>query len=170
MNNDFTSQALPTNAFMKAMKFTAKWEGGWVNDKADPGGKTNYGISDAGDGTIDGLIDLDRDGKGDVKVEELTREQALNIYFKFYWLAAGCDKLPLPMAVVVFDTAVNCGVSRAEEFFDIQDSPKTYCGKRITFYNNLVARKPAMKKFYKGWINRVVDLRKYAEILAISST
>ena len=156
------------NDFMKAMKFTMKWEGGWVNDKADPGGKTNYGISDAGDGTIDGLIDLDRDGDGDIKVEELTREQALNLYFKFYWLAAGCDKLPLPMAVVVFDTAVNCGVARAEDFYTTSDTPSSYCGKRINFYTRLIDKKPALKKFYKGWINRVVDLRKYADILATS--
>jgi lysozyme family protein len=150
---------------MQAMKFVAKWEGGWANDKADPGGKTNYGISDAGDGTIDGMIDLDRDGDGDVKPEDLTREQALQVYYKFYWLEAGCDKLKLPMAVVVFDTAVNCGTGRAEEFYDVSDTPKSYLGKRIDFYNRLVKKKPQLNKFHKGWINRVVDLRKYAEIL-----
>ncbi len=26
---------------------TAKWEGGWSNHKADPGGKTMYGVTEA---------------------------------------------------------------------------------------------------------------------------
>ena len=151
---------------MKALKFTSKWEGGWVSDKADPGGKTNYGISDAGDGTVDGLIDLDRDGKGDVKAEDLTREQAIQIYWKFYWLPAGCDSMDLPLAVCVFDTAVNCGVGRSQAFLEDCVDSKEYLNRRVLFYTKLIKRKPALSRFYKGWINRVVDLRKYIEILS----
>ena len=153
------------NDFMRATKFTSKWEGGFVNDKVDPGGKTKYGISDAGDGTIDGLIDLERDGKGDIKVEDLTLEQAMNIYYKAYWLAAGCDKLELPLAVSVFDAAVNCGVKRAIDWLIPGMSTKDYNTRRVTFYTSLINKKPALSRFFKGWINRVNDLNKYVEIL-----
>ena len=92
----------PNNDFTTALKFTAEHEGFFSNDKADPGGKTKYGISDAGDGTIDGLIDLDRDGDGDVPVEELTEEQAIEYLFNHYWKAAGCNSI----SVIDFGYAV----------------------------------------------------------------
>lgn len=154
------------NNFMRAMKFVAKWEGFYSDDKVDPGGKTKFGISDAGDGSIDGLVDVDRDGDGDVKVEELTWEQALQIYWKSYWLASGCDKLDLPLAVSVFDAAVNCGVGRATRWADRATDPVTVILRRRQFYNSLIDKNPALKKFYNGWINRTNDLRKYCELLA----
>lgn len=156
-----------TNNFLRAMKFVAKWEGGFSDDKRDSGGKTNYGISDAGDGTIDGLIDLDRDGTGDVKAEELTLEQAMQVYWKFYWLAAGCDKLALDSAVAVFDTAVNCGVGRAQFWWKASDGDlKKFFALRLNYYARLRDKNPdKYGRFYKGWVNRVIDLRKYAEIL-----
>ena len=153
------------NNFMRALKFTMKWEGWFSNDKADPGGKTKYGISDAGDGTIDGLVDADRDGDGDVKVEDLTKEQAIAIYHKSYWLDSGCDKLELPMAVVVFDTAVNCGVGRALRWLKQAQTVKEFLALRVNHYHRIIDNNSELKKFYRGWINRVVDLKKYVEIL-----
>ena len=35
----------PIDNFTRAISFVLKWEGGYVNDPADPGGKTKYGIS-----------------------------------------------------------------------------------------------------------------------------
>ena len=156
-----------SNNFTKAMEFVAKWEAGFADLKGDPGGKTKFGISDAGDGTIDGMIDLDRDGKGDVKVAELTLPEALEIYYKFYWLASGCEKLELPLSVVVFDTAVNCGVSRAKRWLKETQDPKTFIGIRKLYYYSLKPR-PGFdpKKFIKGWLNRLLDLDKFVHILA----
>lgn len=154
------------NNFTRAMKFVGKWEGFYSDDKTDPGGKTKYGISDAGDGTVDGLIDLDRDGDGDVKAEDLTWEQALGIYWKFYWKAAGCDKMDAAMAVAVFDAAVNCGVGRATRWATDAPDTETVIKRRILFYSNLVKNNHSLNKYFKGWMNRVVDLRKYCEILS----
>ena len=153
-----------TADFWNALRFTEKWEGFFSDDKADPGGKTKYGISDAGDGTIDGLIDLDRDGKGDVKVEELTLGQAVEYLFKWYWQEAGCAGLPWPYAAVMFDTAVNCGVGRARQW-DRQSkgNSKDFLIKRMDFYLQLCQARPDLRKFRKGWVNRVVDLRKFVE-------
>ncbi len=154
-----------SNEFTTAFKFTAKWEGGWSDDKADPGGKTFYGISDGGDGTIDGLVDLDRDGDGDKRVEDLTREEALDIYYKFYWLASGCDKLELASAVAVFDTAVNCGVGRAKRWLKASKTVKEFLDLRRQHYYTIIDNNPSLGKFKKGWLNRMNDLIKYVEVL-----
>ena len=153
------------NNFTQALKFVAKWEGGFSNDKVDPGGKTKYGISDAGDGTIDNLIDLERDGIGDVKVEDLTRAQAIDIYYKFYWRASECDKATLSEAVAVFDTAVNCGVSRAKKWLKQSQDTKGFLELRRMHYYRVVENNPSMRKYLKGWLNRLNDLHKYITIL-----
>ena len=51
-------------------------EGGYVNHPSDPGGETKFGVSDRADGKIDGYIDIDGDGIGDVPVKKLTIEDA----------------------------------------------------------------------------------------------
>lgn len=152
---------------MRALKFTMKWEGWFSNDSVDPGGKTKYGISDAGDGTVDGLIDIDRDGVGDVKVEDLTKAQAIEIYYKSYWLASGCDKLDPIDAIVMFDTAVNCGVGRAKRWWkQCSQDRKRFLNLRVVHYMSIIQNNPALGKFKRGWMNRVNDLKKYVDILA----
>lgn len=91
----FTGYVLP---------FTLKWEGGYVDDKDDPGGKTKYGITQA-------TFELARK-KGIVSkkdVSEIEKKDAEMIYRKLYWEPLGCDEMPLWVAVLVFDTAVNQG-------------------------------------------------------------
>jgi len=150
--------------FWQAMRFTEKWEGFFSNDKADPGGKTKYGISDAGDGTIDGMIDLDRDGKGDVKVEELTQGQAIEYLHRWYWQASGAASLPWPYAAVIFDTAVNCGVGRALQWDrESKGNSKQFLIRRMDYYLALCEKHPKLRKYRNGWVNRVVDLRKFVE-------
>ncbi len=72
--------------FESALTVLLQHEGGFANHPADPGGATNFGVADAGDGKKDGLIDLDRDGVGDVRPKDLTREQAAEYYRRHYWL------------------------------------------------------------------------------------
>ena len=147
------------NNFMKAMVFVKKWEGVFSDDSFDPGGKTKYGISDAGDGTIDGLVD------GNIKVEELTLEQALQIYYDRYWLAVGADTQPLDWAVAMFDAAVNCGVYRAKDWAKNCDDTREYNERRRAYYYRLVVGNRKFGKYIHGWLNRLVDLNKYCDIL-----
>lgn len=74
-------------------------EGGYVNDPRDPGGETNFGIAKTHHPGVD--------------IKNLTRDQAIAIYKHEYWQAANCDDLPAPVAIALFDGAVNQGVKTA---------------------------------------------------------
>lgn len=71
-------------------------EGGYVNNPADPGGETKYGISK-------------RSYPGE-DIKSLTLDRAKAIYLRDYWGPAGCDALPDQLRFQVFDMAVNSGV------------------------------------------------------------
>ena len=77
-------------------------EGGYVNDPNDPGGETIYGISRRSH------PEAWRDGTP-------TREQAKEIYLAHYWNPIKGDKLSPPVALCVFDAAVNQGVGWASK-------------------------------------------------------
>ena len=73
--------------FEKAHAFVARMEGGFVDDPADPGGTTNYGVSlrflksqglEAGD--IDGDGDIDADD-----IRALTPERAAGVLRRAFW-------------------------------------------------------------------------------------
>lgn len=85
--------------FDKALAIVLRHEGGYVNDPRDPGGETKYGISKRAYPNVD--------------IANLTVEDAAAIYRRDYWDKLRPDELPADLAVVLFDTAVNQGVSRA---------------------------------------------------------
>ena len=130
-----------TAFFQKAHEFTARWEGGLSDHPADPGGLTKYGVSlrwvqdlarqaredclrqaRSCDGCSDartprcGYASLDMDMDGDVDGDDIracTKAQAAALFKKHFWDALGCAALPLPLAVVLYDGAVNMGPGRA---------------------------------------------------------
>jgi lysozyme family protein len=79
-------------------------EGGEVNDPRDPGGHTNMGITAAtlrtARLTIPGLPE---------SVSDLTPEHCHAIYEELYWRPVRGDELPLGVALLMFDSAVNQG-------------------------------------------------------------
>lgn len=83
-------------------------EGGFVNDPADPGGATKYGV------TIHTLrrlgLDLDRDGTVGVSdVARLSRAQAVDIFLDHYFARPRLGELPEALQPSVFDMYVNAG-------------------------------------------------------------
>src|SRR3990167_8850899 len=94
----------PTTAFDLAWKFTKQWEGGYVNDKADPGGETKFGIS--------------KRAHPEVDIKALTEEAAKAIYTTSYWEPVGGHHLSIRDAVCAFDCAVNCGLARTAIWLD----------------------------------------------------
>jgi lysozyme family protein len=161
--------------FDKSLQLILKFEGGFCDDPQDKGGKTNFGI-------IQTVYDTYRKSKNIPiqSVQLITDQEVKDIYYKNYWLAAKCDKLPAGVDTVHFDAAVNCGTGQAAKFLQrtigvtvdgvIGDQTlakvnslnstvavKTYSGNRVDFYIDLVVKDVTQLKFLKGWIRRVVS-------------
>jgi lysozyme family protein len=76
-----------------------KFEGGYSNDPADPGGETKFGISKRAYPALD--------------IKNLTRAQVKPLYLRDYWGPAGCSAVPPELKYPLFDFAVNSGPARA---------------------------------------------------------
>ena len=147
--------------FNKAVEFVLKHEGGFVDDKFDTGGETKFGIS--------------KRAYPNLNIKELTRDDAIAIYKRDYW-----DKLPsaLPPTIhcILFDCAVNTGISRAIRLLQsavkvnpdgqwgrfsqsaltkmkVNDVLLNFTTERIMFYSAL----STFSRFGKGWVNRTVE-------------
>ena len=83
-------------------------EGGYVNDPADPGGATKYGVTL---GTMRRLgLDLTGDGRvSEADVRKLTRERAVDIFVEHYFHRPRISDLPGALQPSVFDMYVNAG-------------------------------------------------------------
>jgi hypothetical protein len=144
------------NDFRLGLQFVLKWEvngkpdGGYTNDSSDPGGETKYGIAKRSHPSLD--------------IKNLTPEQATSIYATEYWDASGCDSIPFPFNVAVFDTAVNCGVDRATTWMKQAVDVNNYLMLRKQFYYDQVNKIPTRIKYLKGWLSRVADLQKFVDI------
>lgn len=162
-----------------ALAYALKNEGGFVNDLADPGGATQYGVSlrllrDAG---------IDIDGDGDVDIDDIrgmTQEKAGKIFLERFWVSV-FDEMPPASAIRIFDHAVNAGpkaamvvLQRALRSVGVMLKEDGVAGpltrraavqapsevlfairsERAGFYRELVTRRPDLGKFLTGWLNR----------------
>ena len=82
--------------FQRAHEFTAAWEGGYVNHKADPGGETNLGV------TRRVWEAWCREKNLPVKpMKALTLADVLPLYEARYWSEVA--HLPWPLSGVAYD-------------------------------------------------------------------
>lgn len=88
--------------FNEAVEIILKHEGGYSLDPRDPGGETQFGISKRSYPNLD--------------IKNLTRETAIAIYRKDFWDKCKIESLPGKLRLMVFDAAVNHGVSAASKF------------------------------------------------------
>jgi len=128
--------------FDKCLSFVFKWEGGYSCNPLDPGGETNFGIS--------------KKAYPDLDIAHLTSDMARAIYYRDYWVKAGCNEHRWPMDLIVFDTAVNLGVKRAMVMFQDNQTPLAFLFARIRFYIEISGK--TKDRFLRGWIRRILDL------------
>ena len=85
-------------------------EGGYSNDRDDPGGATKHGVTLA---TMRRLgLDLTRDGHvTTADVQALTAVQAVDIFVEHYFRRTRVAELPAPLQASVFDMYVNAGAN-----------------------------------------------------------
>lgn len=95
--------------FDDAFKIVLGFEGSYVNDPADRGGETNYGI------TASTLESAKAKGwvPSNVTIKNLKLDHAKTIYKKGYWDVVKADSLPHPLDLIMFDAAVNHGPNAA---------------------------------------------------------
>lgn len=190
------------SSFDIAQKFTAEWEGGLSDDAADRGGLTHWGVSMAF------LSDLEYSSRGAhllrslgvsplpvtrKTIKALTQKQAEAIFKSEFWDKLGLDTLPVQMAVLLYDAAVNtgCGQSvrlaqrgynvagvgtsievdgklgpitrKALTEHNIKEVRQGILDVREIFYRDLVIKNLSQSVFFRGWLNRTDALRKYVE-------
>lgn len=140
-------------------------EGGLVNNPADPGGLTQFGIS--------------KRSYPDVDVLNLTKEGAKAIYLRDFWNPIG--NAPDSIKFQVFDFAVNSGISTAIRklqaaigvaddghwgpisaaklaAFNESEVIMRFVAQRIRFWTSL----STWATFGKGWANRAATDLDYA--------
>lgn len=163
------------SAFDKALAQTLGFEGGWSNVRGDRGGSTNYGITQR---SYDGW--RTRKGLPTRQVDLIEDPEIRAIYFEDYWTPARCGELPEPIALVVFDMAVNSGVHNAGIVLqralgvavDGVIGPETlraaadsifphivmrFLKKRAAFIQDVIEAHPSDVQFLAGWVARLLD-------------
>ena len=152
--------------FNKAFEKVLKFEGGYVNDKSDSGGETKYGISKKAFPNVD--------------IKNLTLKEAKEIYKEVYWDKIKADEIKSQkIAEIIFDTAINMGVSfaikTAQKIIGVKQDGiigpitlnalnntneeifiKDYKLSRIAKYVEIA--KGDKIKFLRGWITRVLEV------------
>ncbi len=149
--------------FEEAIEIVLKSEGGFVNDPKDPGGTTNFGISQR--------------AYPQLNIAQLSKEKAIEIYRKDYWEKNKIDSMPDKIRLAVFDCCVNqgadfaiktlqgiCGVEKdgligpkTLEQLNRLDSSKVlqmFCDERLKRYG-------ANINFYRyglGWTRRLLEV------------
>lgn len=148
--------------FNQAVKNTLTWEGGFVDDPSDPGGATNFGITQA-----------DMPGRD---IRSLSEQDAINYYSEHYWKPLYSQIGSQPVANKVFDAGVNIGVGTAVRILqaalgmpvDGVFGPNTLSQVNLRgdqlltafkvglmqHYHNIVKNNPAEMKFFSGWMRR----------------
>jgi lysozyme family protein len=171
--------------FERALAKVLVHEGGYVNHPKDPGGATNFGITQ-------GVYDDYRKtvGQKPQPVKAITRPERDSIYRARYWSLVKGDSLPAGIAYVVFDGAVNSGVGQSAKWLqralgvpaDGVIGPQTIiaarahdnhdalvrkiCDLRAAFYRAL----KTFKTFGKGWLRRLDDVRAVGQAWAMGDT
>ncbi len=146
--------------FVKGLKFVYSAEGGYSNRKEDLGGETNLGI------TQDTYNYYNKKHNLPLKsVKNITKDEASKIYYDEYWKASGASKIQdKAMAMIYFDTAVNHGQGNAKKIYNRSgDDVNKFLEERKKFYDEIIINKPNQKANYKGWMNRLNNIRKFIE-------
>lgn len=139
--------------FLICLEETLKWEGGYTNHPLDPGGPTNLGVIQERYDQYN--TDMKRPKKS---VKSITKEEAIDIYRRYYWNEVEADDIPSGLDLAVFDFGVNSGPSRANKYYEQYKDINSYMDAREKFLKSL----STFKTFGKGWLNRTAGIRKKA--------
>jgi lysozyme family protein len=169
--------------YARAMKGIHVSEGGYVNHPKDPGGATNFGITQR-------VYDDYRESKGLTRrsVKQITSQEVADIYRTQYADKIRYDDLPAGIDYSTLDGAVNSGVSRGAKWLqaalgitadgkvgtqtiatatkaDGIKIVKSMCAKRMSFLRGL----GIFSTFGKGWTSRVARVEAESVLMAMEA-
>ena len=135
--------------FLRCLSFVLAHEGGWSDNPADAGGPTMKGITLAT--YTRWCAEQKRSAPTKEELRAISDADVQQIYVGDYWLAAGCEKLPWPLNLAHFDSAVLTGVGQAALFLKASGGEFTqYMGERVTWFTKTAQ----WDTFGRGWIAR----------------
>lgn len=171
------------NTYARAMKGIHISEGGYVNHPKDPGGATNFGITQR-------VYDSYRKDRGLTarSVKQITSDEVAAIYKTQYADKVRYDELPAGIDYATLDGAVNSGVSRGAKWLqsalgvssdgvvgaqtisaaanaDAIHTVKSMCAKRMSFLRGL----SIFSTFGKGWTSRVARVEAESVSMAMEA-
>ncbi len=172
--------------FNLAVEVILEHEGGFVDNKHDPGGATNFGVSLRYLKTLPGL-DGDFDGDGDIDADDIKAmiaEDAIEFYRKNWWEKFGYQNIASAhTATKVFDMSVNMGGKQAHKLVqracrsiskDLKDDgilgPVSFAAINSVSQNSFIpALRCTQAGFYRALVIRNAALRKHNVIRADGS-
>lgn len=145
------------NNFEKAMTFISlhEWgdrkDGGYTNDPTDPGGETKFGLS--------------KRANPDLDIKNLTLNRAMERFKARYWTGNLLDSYPWPFSAAAFDSYIQHRPEIAKKMVEVaKNDVRALLEARRVFYLGLIAKKPDLAKYKRGWLNRINDLAKFCKI------
>ncbi len=157
------------------IKVTLKHEGGYTNNRKDPG---NWTGGKVGVGVLKGTnMGIAANSFPDLDIKNLTVADVIPIYEAKYWRKVSGDALPFGVDLAVYDYGVNSGVSRAVKTLQAAVGVKVdgvagadtivsanavngkkliivICARRMSFLKGL----RTFTTFGKGWSRRVAEI------------
>lgn len=185
MKQETQKHSVLNPVFMEAVEIVLLHEGGLVDDPQDSGGITNYGISLKFAKSVGLIADVDENGIVDGEdIKSLTPAQAKLLYHSAFWLKeTAYESLPKPIAIKLFNLAVNMGQKQANKLLqravraclgesladdgvigsitlnsvkscEVSCLHAALCSEAASLYRMISAQKPHLFKFLNGWLNR----------------
>lgn len=175
--------------YLRAFAIVVAHEGGFVNNAADPGGATQWGISLRYARSKGLLYDIDGDGDVDVDdIRRVTQDTARRAFWEDFWRPVRADEMPAELSLLLFDASVNSGPVAAIKMLQRAIStrpdgilgpitisyaqharaPELFQRKRLDYMQAATDTKgrALWPSFGKGWSDRVLQLSYQARSFA----
>lgn len=159
----------------KAFAVIIRWEGGWTESPAEPGGASNWGISMITFGDWRKKHSLPPPTFDDLKA--LTSDQAIGIYEEMWTPRIIFDQLPVGVDLMVLNNCINLGVVGGINLLQQElgvpqtgkingttllalrslsspDRAAAFCAQLSTGWLMVKRKAPNWDKYHAGWTNR----------------
>jgi lysozyme family protein len=135
----------------KALRLTTGIEAGFTRNPKDPGNWTGRKV---GFGELRGTkFGISAAQYPKLDIENLTLEEAKEIYIRDYWNVCNCDSLPFPIDCLTFDRCVLYGPSDAKKW-----AAEANSWDDILFNSLKHIYDHWNPTFARGWIGRIITL------------